>query len=62
MAYGLPLASRAHFGERFLGKLTIAKFIPMTHMVPDKATAVSLTFLPDGLAVGVPLKFSEGFG
>ena len=45
-----------------MGKLTIAKFIPMTHMVPDKATAVSLTFLPDGLAVGVPLKFSEGFG
>lgn len=39
----------------------MAKFIPMAPTTPDKATAVSLIFLPEGVAVEAALEFSEGF-
>lgn len=45
-----------------MGKLTVAKFIPMTSIIPDSATAVSLTFLPDGIIVEAAWECSESFG
>lgn len=40
----------------------MAKFIPMTSIIPDRATAVSLTFLPDGITVEAALECSKSFG
>lgn len=51
-----------HFSEHFLSNSTVAKFIPVTPIIPDRATAVSLTFLPDGIAVEPSLEFSESCG